>query len=88
MIDERRDLNRRRQCNIKIKSNSVETVNAAEPNRERHRTCQACNGHGVKSAMKGHKQLCPFKDCQCTSVWLLYHICTSFSVHSCATRDN
>ncbi|XGW03542.1 hypothetical protein V3C99_015039 [Haemonchus contortus] len=27
--------------------------------------CQKCGQHGQKSRLKGHKRLCPFKDCPC-----------------------
>ncbi|KAK6023123.1 DM DNA binding domain protein [Ostertagia ostertagi] len=30
--------------------------------------CQKCGQHGQKSRLKGHKRLCPFKDCLCPKV--------------------
>ncbi|PIO63237.1 DM DNA binding domain protein [Teladorsagia circumcincta] len=32
---------------------------------ERVPNCQKCGQHGQKSRLKGHKRLCPFKDCLC-----------------------
>ncbi|KAK5971242.1 DM DNA binding domain protein [Trichostrongylus colubriformis] len=32
---------------------------------ERVPNCQKCGQHGQKSRLKGHKRLCPFKDCPC-----------------------
>lgn len=32
---------------------------------ERVPNCQKCGQHGRKSRLKGHKRVCPFKDCNC-----------------------
>ncbi|WKY08839.1 hypothetical protein Q1695_001761 [Nippostrongylus brasiliensis] len=32
---------------------------------ERVPNCQKCGQHGQKSRLKGHKRVCPFKDCTC-----------------------
>ncbi|EPB67308.1 DM DNA binding domain protein [Ancylostoma ceylanicum] len=30
--------------------------------------CQKCGQHGRKSRLKGHKRICPFKECTCAKV--------------------
>ncbi|KAJ1370400.1 hypothetical protein KIN20_032114 [Parelaphostrongylus tenuis] len=30
--------------------------------------CQKCGQHGRKSRLKGHKRICPFKECKCAKV--------------------
>ncbi|VDM41599.1 unnamed protein product [Toxocara canis] len=32
--------------------------------------CQKCGQHGRKSRLKGHKRVCPYRDCNCAK-WLL-----------------
>ncbi|CAD5231823.1 unnamed protein product [Bursaphelenchus xylophilus] len=32
---------------------------------ERMPHCQRCAQHNVKNRLRGHKQVCPFKDCTC-----------------------
>ncbi|ETN69130.1 DM DNA binding domain protein [Necator americanus] len=35
---------------------------------ERVPNCQKCGQHGRKSRLKGHKRICPFKECTCAKL--------------------
>lgn len=37
---------------------------------ERVPNCQKCGQHGRKSRLKGHKRVCPFRDCNCAKVYI------------------
>uniref|UniRef100_A0A0N4ZRM7 DM domain-containing protein n=1 Tax=Parastrongyloides trichosuri TaxID=131310 RepID=A0A0N4ZRM7_PARTI len=39
--------------------------NNISPNNERLPHCQRCAQHGVQSRLKGHKKLCPYRNCDC-----------------------
>lgn len=39
---------------------------------ERVPNCQKCGQHGKKSRLKGHKRVCPFRECDCVKVGNLW----------------